>query len=164
MKRGVVGFGGVMALAGAFTAVVGAGPPTGAETFFAVSERASVTSGGIEGDHLSTAPFVSADGDSIVFLSDATNLVGGDANATRDAFVRRRSTGATTRVSVGDDEQEGNGEVEDAAISADGRYVAFASRATDLVADDTNKAVDVFVRDTQLGTTNRVSLTDGDAR
>lgn len=94
MARDVVGVGGVVTLAGAFAAVVGAGLPAGAETYFAVSEWASVTSGGIDRDDLSTAPFVSADGDSVVFLSDATNLVRGDANAKRDAFLRRRSTAA----------------------------------------------------------------------
>lgn len=164
MVRGVVAVGGVMALAGTLAAVGGGASTVGAETFFAVRARASVTSGGIEGDDLSTAPFVSADGDSVVFVSDATNLVPSDANAKRDAFLHRRSTGATSRVSVGDDEQEGNGEVESAAVSADGRYVAFASHASNLVVDDTNHAVDVFVRDTQLDTTRRVSLTDGGAQ
>jgi uncharacterized repeat protein (TIGR01451 family) len=71
------------------------------------------------------------------------------------------TVGVTEQVSVNSAEEDGNGTASDAepSISADGRYVAFASDATNLVPDDTNDAIDVFVRDRLTGTTERVSVT-----
>ena len=76
-----------------------------------------------------------------------------------DVFVRDRQTGTTRRVSVGPGGAQGNGDSSfSPAISADGRFVAFDSCATNLVPGDTNGAADVFVRDRQTGTTRRVSV------
>ncbi len=61
-------------------------------------------------------------------------------------------------MSVDSGEAQGNGDSRDPSISADGRHVAFWSRATNLVAGDTNAAEDVFIRDRQSGTTERVSV------
>lgn len=66
--------------------------------------------------------------------------------------------GGTERVSLSSSGERGNGGSGGPAISADGRFVAFQSRATNLVADDTNGVEDVFCRDRQLGTTERVSV------
>jgi uncharacterized repeat protein (TIGR01451 family) len=71
------------------------------------------------------------------------------------------TVGVTEQVSVNSAEEDGNGTAFDAepSISADGRYVVFASDANNLVADDTNDVSDVFVRDRLTGTTERVSVT-----
>jgi hypothetical protein len=66
----------------------------------------------------------------------------------------------TTRVSVSQNDVEGNGPSADPALSAGGRYVAFSSEASNLVPNDTNGRSDAFVRDTVERTTERVSLTD----
>jgi Tol biopolymer transport system component len=101
---------------------------------------------------------VSAHGRFVVFSSAATDLVPGDTNRQRDVFVRDVTSGRTTRVSVGAGGVEANGESRQGSISADGRYVAFNSRASNLVAGDTNGEWDVFVHDLRTGRTTRVSV------
>jgi len=134
-----------------------------ANVLAAVTERMSVDSGGVEGDDWSQCPGVSDDGRFVVFESLATNLVPGDTNGTFDIFVRDRQTGTTERVSVASDGSEGNATSYSSNdhgpdISADGRYVAFYSYASNLVANDTNGVGDIFVRDRQAETTVRVSV------
>jgi Tol biopolymer transport system component len=119
--------------------------------------RVSKSSAGVQGDYESYAAFISADGRYVVFESEATNLVAGDTNNHRDIFVRDRQTGTTWLVSKSSAGVQGDGNSYIASISADGRYVAFVSEATTLVAGDTNAKADVFVRDRQTGTTTRVS-------
>jgi hypothetical protein len=75
-----------------------------------------------------------------------------------DIFVRDRQSGTTERASVDSAEMLGHGDSSDPSISADGGHVAFASRAGDLVAGDNNGMNDVFLRDRQSGTTERVSV------
>jgi hypothetical protein len=118
----------------------------------------SVSSSGTHADADCFSGNISADGRYVVFRSAATNLVAGDVNGLADMFVRDLETGATVRVSVGDGEEESNGDSTYPAISATGRYVAFQSSATNLVAGDTNGVTDVFVRDLDAGTTSRVSV------
>jgi Tol biopolymer transport system component len=109
----------------------------------------------------STAGGISAGGRYVVFQSDAANLVRGDTNRAEDVFVHDVATGRTTRVSVGDHGQQANGEnLGPASISSDGRYVAFASLASNLVAGDANDITDVFVRDLVGGRTILASLGD----
>ncbi|HEV3365386.1 MAG TPA: hypothetical protein VG795_14855 [Acidimicrobiia bacterium] len=101
----------------------------------------------------------------MAFSSSATNLVADDTNGVGDVFVHDRARKETARVSLGPGGAQGTGGDSYApALSADGRYVAFASDAPDLVADDTNKATDVFVYDRQAKTTTRVSLGAGGAQ
>lgn len=104
---------------------------------------------------------VSGDGRYVVFISNASNLVNNDFNNTNDVFVRDIQTGTTTLVSINRDGVAG-GETYGQGlptISADGRYVAFISRASNLTTTaDTNNAFDVFVRDMQTGTTTLVSI------
>jgi TolB protein len=108
---------------------------------------------------------LSSDGKLVAFASRATNLVAGDANGRMDIFVRDRTAGTTERVSVTSAGLEANGDSWLPAISADGRYVAFASRASNLVPGDTNANpffccdTDVFVHDRLTGVTERVSVT-----
>jgi Tol biopolymer transport system component len=107
----------------------------------------------------SRRPSISATGRYVAFESDAKNLVKGDTNGKRDIFVRDRKSGKTTRVSLrSDGKQAWGGDSDAAAISANGRYVAFASKATNLVRSDTNGKKDVFVHDRSTGKTRRVSV------
>lgn len=127
--------------------------------------RVSVASTGAQGNDMSRWPQISGDGNYVVFESYASNLVSDDTNGEPDIFVRNRQTGLTERVSVADDESQANSWSEsDIAISADGRYVAFASMASNLVSGDTNGIMDVFVRDRLLGQTRRVSVDSSGAQ
>ena len=101
------------------------------------------------------------DGRFVVFESRASNLVAGDTNGCGDVFVHDRQTGVTERVSVASNEAQANGESRDVSISADGRYVAFTSSATNLVTGDTSGFADMFVRDRTNGTTTLVSASSG---
>ncbi len=105
---------------------------------------------------------ISADGRFITFDSQASNLVKGDSNGVGDVFVRDVATGTTTRVSVSSTGDEGNGASHDPSISADGRFVAFPSVATNLVESDGNADQDVFVHNRKRGTTRRVSVSSAD--
>jgi len=91
-------------------------------------------------------PAISADGRYVAFISEASNLVAGDTNERPDVFVRDRVRGTTTRVSVATRGAQANQRSSEPAISANGRYVAFSSDASNLVRGDTNGSSDVFVR------------------
>jgi hypothetical protein len=121
--------------------------------------RLSVDSNGAEGiGGDSNTPSISADGFYVAFTSNTNNLVAGDTNDTWDIFVHDMTTGATKRVSVDSSGAEGNAGSYNQSISADGRYVAFDSGASNLVSGDTNGVGDIFLRDTMTNTTTRVSL------
>lgn len=95
-------------------------------------------------------PRLSGDGRYVVFFSTASDVVAGDTNAFGDVFVRDRLTNATVRVSVDSNRNQavgGNSGDQIMSVSADGRYVAFASGATNLVAGDNNGRIDIFVHD-----------------
>jgi Tol biopolymer transport system component len=177
--------------------------------------RVSVAGDGAQGNAASTAPSISDDGNTVAFLSSATNLVTGDANGFNDVFVRDIANGTVKRATISSDGMEGatalanfalsgngrfvvfvhrmpwdgdrssyddvfvhdlvtrrtelvsvasdgsqpNGNSFYPSISDDGRYVAFGSFGTNLVANDFNGAADAFVRDRELGVTERVSVT-----
>ncbi|BBH70111.1 hypothetical protein ACTI_67960 [Actinoplanes sp. OR16] len=128
----------------------------------ATTERVSVATGGGQGTGQSLGrAALSDDGRYIAFRSDASDLVAADTNDAADVFVRDRQAGTTARVSLTGGGGEAGGHSSAPTISDDGRRVAFQSEASDLVAADTNGVPDVFVRDRQAGTTERVSLTDG---
>jgi Tol biopolymer transport system component len=123
------------------------------------TQRVSVTPDGGWSTGYASSPDISADGRFVAFQSTGADLVPGDTNALQDVFVHDLRTARTVRVSVGSGgAQVTGGASGDAAISADGRFVAFESTATNLVADDTNAASDVFVHDLLSGTTERVSV------
>jgi hypothetical protein len=119
----------------------------------------------IEPNNFSFAPSISANGNFVAFTSAATNLVPVDENRQLDIFVCDRSTGQIDLVSVSTEGVQGNRDSILPAISEDGRFVAFKSLASNLVPDDRNDVVDVFVRDRQARTTERVSVSffGGDA-
>jgi len=118
----------------------------------------STNSLGNTGNLSSFNPVISADGRFIAFDSFAANLVEGDTNNTRDVFVRDGETGVVSLVSADSSGNEGNSSSITPSISADGRFIAFDSSATNLISGDTNGARDIFLRDLQAGTTTRVSV------
>lgn len=120
------------------------------------TRRVSVSSAGAGGNGASINPALSGDGAVVAFVSDASNLVPGDINGNRDVFVR--ATGATQLVSVGAGGAPADSLSTEPAVSRDGRYVAFDSSASNLVAGDSNGFQDVFVRDRVAGTTQLVSV------
>jgi len=83
-------------------------------------------------------------------------LVLNDTNNEKDVFVHDRDSDTTERISVSSSGSQGGGY--HAAISADGRYVAFTADTSHLILDDTNNAADIFVHDRGNGTTERVSI------
>ena len=109
--------------------------------------RVSVATGGTQANHHSFEAAISADERYVAFTSQANNLVGNDNNEVWDIFVHDRQTSQTERVSVASSGSEGDGNSHAPDISADGRYVAFSSFATNLVATDTNNVADVLVHD-----------------
>jgi Tol biopolymer transport system component len=120
--------------------------------------RVSVDSDGVQGDGDSYSPAISANGQFVAFVSSATNLVAGDTNGSDDVFVHERRTGITTRVSVDSVGFQANGFSVSPSISANGRFIAFASLATNLVGGDTNGSQDIFVHDLATRATTRVSV------
>jgi Tol biopolymer transport system component len=101
---------------------------------------------------------VSTNGRHIAFTSEADNLLANDTNRLRDVFVRDLQLGTNLLVSVGINGFAGNGRSSEPAISGGGNWVAFSSHATNLVAGDTNKSQDIFLRDVQAGTTTLVNI------
>jgi Tol biopolymer transport system component len=122
--------------------------------------RVSIGPGGVEGGGGSFSPTMSADGMLIAYWSNASNLVADDTNKAGDVFVFDRSDGSTVRISVGAGDVQSDGMSSDPSMSPDGRYVAFWSGATNLVADDTNAKRDIFLFDRETGTITRVSVAD----
>ncbi len=120
--------------------------------------RVSLNSSEVQGFNHSFTPAISADGLLVAFTSSADNLVPGDTNAWPDVFVRNMTTGQTSRVSLNSAETQANSISYAPAINANGRFIAFVSDATNLVTGDTNATRDVFLRDTLLGNTTRISI------
>jgi len=117
----------------------------------------------------SFAPVISSDGTKIAFVSEASDLVNGDNNALADVFLYTVSSGQLTLVSVSTGGVQANAVSGSPAISSDGRYIAFSSAGSNLVASDNNSKADIFVRDTVNSTTELVSISsssvagDGDS-
>jgi Tol biopolymer transport system component len=120
--------------------------------------RVSVSSAGGEAGEDCFGATVSSNGRYVAFLSAAEELVAGDLNGTTDVFLHDRKLGTTVRVSVDAAGSEADGASTSGMISANGRYVVFASVATNLVGDDGSSVSDVFVRDLKLGTVERLSI------
>ena len=134
----------------------------GVKLLVRTTRRISLTPSGGQVDGASSTPTLSANARYVAFDSSATDLVPGDANGTYDVFLRDRRTRTTTIVSVRSGGDAANGGSSFAAISADGRYVVFASTASNLVDGDTDGKEDVFLHDRVTRTTTRISVaTDG---
>jgi len=117
------------------------------------NERVSVATGGAQANGPSWGPSFSSNGNLVAFISDADNLVTGDANEAPDLFIRNRQTGVTERVLALGGTQNGGG----TALSADGRYVAFWTDVS-LVTADNNSKLDVYVVDRQTQAIELVSI------
>jgi hypothetical protein len=123
------------------------------------TEMVSVSSDEVQSDCFSDAGNVSADGRFVVFSSSASNLVRRDRNNATDVFVRDRQTGTTRLVSVSNNGRQGDAGSLSPEISSNGRFVVFASVATNLVRNDANGSVqDIFIHDLQTGTTELVNV------
>jgi len=123
-----------------------------------LTELVSVNSSGVQGNSTSSEPVISADGRYVAFHSNATNLVKRDTNKSLDVFVHDRNTQETTRVSIDSEGVQANGTSFGAAISADGRYVAFSTNANNLIKNDGNNTIDVLLHDRETGETTLASL------
>ncbi len=122
------------------------------------TERVSVSTDGRQADADSAYPTIDGQGRFVAFDSTAGNLVPNDTNRVSDVFVRDRVSGKTFRASVDANGGNANGSSFWASISADGRFVAFVSDASDLVVGDTNHVRDIFVRDLLTRATELVSV------
>ena len=134
------------------------------DTLANTTTRVSISSTGDGANDGSYRPSISADGRFVTFDSDASNLVPGDTNNSTDIFVRDLSTNAITLVSVGSSGERGNDNSFNSSISANGRFVAFHSKATNLVPGDTNNSRDIFVRDLLTNTTTLISVSSSGER
>ena len=121
-----------------------------------ITELVSQSTSGVQGNADSFLMSISADGRYVAFASEADNLVQGDTNSREDVFVRDRQSGLTERVSVDSNGVQGNDRSLGGSLSADGRYVAFASVATNLVSE--GRAGDCYVKDLETGSIERVNV------
>src|SRR3954452_3140149 len=152
-----------LALAGAAVAsnALGAHGSAAGGTTVLVSRASGQAGAGANGN--SVTPSISASGRYVAFASRADNIAAGDPDSQRDILVRALETGVSTLVSRagGANGTAGNGISLDPSISADGRYVAFASNASNLTADPTGSSLQIFVRDRVANTTELVSRETG---
>jgi len=123
-----------------------------------LTEQASVASDGTSAGSINFTPSLSHDGRFVAFESWSDLLSADDTNENGDVYVRDRQSGTTVLASVSSAGAAGDGISDKPALSADGRFVAFASDSSNLVAGDTNQVADVFVRDLQSQMTTRVSV------
>ena len=134
-----------------------------------VTERVSVCAGGIAPDGTSSSPAISRDGRYVAFASEATNLVPGDRNRSADIFLRDLRTHSTLLISRSASGGAANGQSGSPVVSADGRFVAFQSQASDLICarrcpaadQDINLLSDVFLFDRATGVMTRISAGPG---
>jgi Tol biopolymer transport system component len=136
----------------------GAGDIFMRDRLLGTTERVSLGANGVQGNGRSRYPALNEDGRYIVFDSSATNLVPGDTNGVDDVFLRDRVSGTTEIISRNSSGTESNGHSAGPTISADARFVAFASAATNLVLGDTNGFADIFVKDRSTGNLERVNV------
>jgi TolB protein len=135
------------------------------DTVLGVTTRLSKGAGGRPTDGDSWGPVISANGAFVAFVSSATNLVGDDRNRSSDIFLADLRSGSIELVSRSSKRGSANGASRSAALSWDGRFVAFQSEATDLVCsahcsaadEDINLLWDVFLLDRQTDKMTRVS-------
>ncbi|MCP5175584.1 MAG: PD40 domain-containing protein [Moraxellaceae bacterium] len=103
---------------------------------------------------------ISSDGNKVVFLSSASNLVAGDTNGFSDVFIKDLNTGILTRVNTSINGDQANGESYSGwgnSWFANDNKIIFESSASNLVENDTNNAFDIFIKDLNTGVVTRVS-------
>jgi hypothetical protein len=119
--------------------------------------RVSVRSNGGQFNEWVGYSAISVNGRFVTYCGDASNAVKGDTNGHQDVFVHDRATGKTTLVSVSSSGRQGNGDSDYSNVSSDGRWVVFASQASNLVKGDTNGYWDLFLRDTVTDATRLIT-------
>lgn len=117
----------------------------------------SVAADGTQGNDRSVQPDISTQGRFVTFISLAENLHAGDSNGVSDAYLYDSETGTLELASVNSAGEQANQTSKYAVVSSNGRYVAFQSKATNLVEGDYNNMYDIYVRDRQQGVTTLVS-------
>jgi Tol biopolymer transport system component len=122
------------------------------------TRRVSVASDGSQAMGEGVHPKISADGNRVVFVSNASNLVDNDQAKQWDIFVHDLVTKKTSRANVASDGSEANDDGRSPSISADGKWVAFQSWATNLVAGSDIRTYNIFVHNVDTGTTERVTI------
>jgi Tol biopolymer transport system component len=133
----------------------------------ATTEFASISTGGVQGNDISgrfAGPAISGNGRVVAFDSIATNLVVGDTNRDDDVFVHDRDAGTTERISVSTAGKQGNDSSGRPSVDGDGNLIAFDSNADNLVKNDTNPQMDVFVRDRAAGTTKLIDVSSDEVQ
>ncbi len=134
------------------------------------TELISITLDGKPANNYSGGPSISADGRYVAFGSSSSDLVPNDTNGVFDIFVYDRQTGQMSRVSQSSTGEQGDSQSYSPDISADGRFVAFVSDAGNFAPNDSSancilpsvpsNCADVFVRDRQTSTTERISVSN----
>lgn len=126
-----------------------------------VVTRVSVAADGVQGDRPSQRPVIATAGGAVAFESQATNLTPDDDNNVADVFVYVMASGVVERVSLSSGGQAANDASGTVRLSADGRFVVFASFADNLTPGDDNYSLDIFLRDRQIGMTQNISSRPG---
>ncbi|MEK7621210.1 MAG: choice-of-anchor U domain-containing protein [Patescibacteria group bacterium] len=133
------------------------------DTLLDTNTIASVDSLGNQSDNYSFDPMISGNGEYIVYNSDATNLVAGDTYGATDVFLYDIQNQTTERISLSSTGTQLTDSSSYPSISFDGRYITFTNAGSDVVAGDTNSTYDIFLRDRQSSTTNRVSVSSSES-
>ncbi len=118
----------------------------------------SLSAAGEQANGHSTLPRFSRDGNRVVFVSEATNLVPNDTNEKNDVFVKNLMSGEIRIASASATGELGNDDSTFPVLSADGNFVAFSSAASNFVKLDTNKSRDIFVKNMTTGEIRRLSV------
>ena len=126
--------------------------------------RVSVSNLGFQGNDLSVFPNISANGRFVVFQSWATNLVEQSLDNAMNIYVHDLQTGSTTYIAPGINQSAGTIILTKIIISDDGRFIVFDSDSANLVSNDTNGVVDVFVHDRQIKKTMRVPVSSSNVQ
>lgn len=121
----------------------------------------SIASNGVQANQPSEQPSISGDGVHVAFQTYADNLVSNDTNGDRDVFIRDRDRNVLSLVSKDSAGERANGSSKSPAVDGYGRYIAFSSKASDLIAGDTNGQRDIFVHDRKDPATLTIDYTTG---
>ena len=119
-------------------------------------ERVSVSTSGAQSNGHSYWPSISGDGKRLAFQSYASNLVPNDTNEKADIFLRDRTAGTTTRISLTPTGEQTSASCKEPAISGDGTHIAFSCFG-DLTGDPQDSFDDVYLADLEKGTKSRIS-------
>ncbi len=123
-----------------------------------VTTRVSIGTDGTEGDFIAEKSDISNDGRFVVFQTKSV-LVPEDTNGKIDIYVRDMWLNTTSLISLSSTGEQGDQDSTKPRMTGDGRFIAFLSKASNLVSDDNNGKQDLFVHDRHTGETVRASLT-----